>query len=53
MIIRGYPNYSIFYKELPFCWLLGGVVSTLRDPDAVQTHLLLREVSEEEMGRQE
>ncbi|MBP7143287.1 MAG: type II toxin-antitoxin system RelE/ParE family toxin, partial [Opitutaceae bacterium] len=22
MIIQPYPNYSIFYKELTFCWLL-------------------------------
>ena len=48
MIIKGYPNYSIFYKELPLCWLLGGVVSGVRDPDIIQARLLIREVTEEE-----
>jgi len=50
MIIQDYPNYSIFYKELSFCWLLGGVVSTVQDPDFIQARLLVREVSEEEAG---
>lgn len=48
MIIRRYPNYSIFYKELPACWLLGGIVSTIADPDAIQARLLIREVAEEQ-----
>ncbi|HTB62001.1 MAG TPA: type II toxin-antitoxin system RelE/ParE family toxin [Opitutales bacterium] len=46
MVIRDYPNYSIFYKELPHCWLLGGVVSTLRDPDVIQAGLLIREFNQ-------
>ena len=46
MVIRRYPGYSIFYKELPDFWLLGGIVSTLRDPDLIQARLLIREVSE-------
>ena len=46
MVIRRYPNYSIFYKELPGCWLLGGIVSTTSDPDAIQALLLIREVTE-------
>lgn len=50
MIIQDYPNYSIFYKELSFCWLLGGVISTVQDPDFVQARLLLREVAEGETG---
>jgi plasmid stabilization system protein ParE len=48
MIIHGYPNYSVFYKELSFCWLQGGVIPTVRDPDLIQARLLLREVAEEE-----
>ena len=46
MVIRRYPNYSIFYKELSPCWLMGGIVSTLSDPDAIQARLLIREVRE-------
>jgi plasmid stabilization system protein ParE len=48
MVIRDYPSYSIFYKELPNCWLLGGVVATMRDPDFIQASLLIREVGEAE-----
>ena len=50
MIIQPYPNYSIFYKELSFCWLLAGVISTVQDPDMIQARLLLREVTETESG---
>ena len=50
MIIQEYPNYSVFYKELSFCWLLGGVISTVQDPDLVQARLLLREVAGGESG---
>ena len=50
MIIHDYPVYSIFYKELSFCWLLAGVIPTIRDPDLIQARLLLREVSEEKPG---
>jgi hypothetical protein len=48
MIIPGHPNYSIFYKELPFCWLYAGVVPTVRDPDVIQARLLIREIGQEE-----
>jgi hypothetical protein len=50
MIIHDYPIYSVFYKELSFCWLLAGVTPTVRDPDMIQARLLLREVTEEEKG---
>jgi hypothetical protein len=50
MIIQDYPVYSIFYKELSICWLLGGLLPTVRDPDMLQARLLVREVSEEEKG---
>jgi hypothetical protein len=46
MVIRRYPGYSIFYREFPNFWLLGGVVSTVSDPDAIQARLLIREVSD-------
>lgn len=45
--IRRHPRYAIFYKELPDFWLLGGVASTLRDPDRILVDLLIREASEE------
>ncbi|MBI2517833.1 MAG: type II toxin-antitoxin system RelE/ParE family toxin [Opitutae bacterium] len=48
MIIPGHPGFSIFYRELPICWLLGGVLSTVRDPDAIQARLLIREIADEE-----
>ncbi len=47
MIIPAHPNYSIFYKELPLCWLYAGVIPTARDPDAIQARLLIREIREE------
>lgn len=50
MIVQDYPSYSIFYKELPFCWLLGGILPAVRDPDMIQARLLVREVSEGEIG---
>ena len=50
MIIQDYPNYSIFYKEISVCWLLGGVISASRDPDLIQARLLVREVSEDKPG---
>jgi hypothetical protein len=46
MLIRRYPNYSIFYKEFSEFWLLAGVVSTVNDPDWIQTRLLVREVKD-------
>lgn len=48
MIIPGHPNFSIFYKELPFCWLYAGVIPAVRDPDVIQARLLIREIGEEE-----
>jgi hypothetical protein len=47
MIIPGHPSYSIFYKELSFCWLYAGVIPTVRDPDAIQARLLIREIQGE------
>lgn len=47
MIIRRHASYSIFYKELPAVWLIGGIVSTLRDPDTIQAQLLIREAGED------
>jgi plasmid stabilization system protein ParE len=44
MIIPGHPNYSIFYKEISICWLYAGVIPTVRDPDAIQGRLLIREL---------
>lgn len=46
MPIRQHPGFSIFYKELPACWLLGGIISTLRDPDLIQVRLVIREARE-------
>jgi plasmid stabilization system protein ParE len=48
MVIRSFPNYSIFYRELPNFWLIGAVISTVQDPDAIQALLLIREVAGEE-----
>jgi plasmid stabilization system protein ParE len=47
MIVPGHPNFSIFYKELPQCWLVAGIVSNAADPDTIQVRLLIREVGEE------
>ena len=47
MMTPGHPGYSIFYKELPFCWLYAGIISTVRDPDSIQARLLIREVKED------
>ncbi|AHF93514.1 hypothetical protein OPIT5_28240 [Opitutaceae bacterium TAV5] len=44
MIIRQHTSYSVFYRELETMWLLGGILSTLRDPDMLQARLLIREV---------
>ena len=54
MIIHGYPSYSIFYREMEECWLLGGLICTLQDPDMVQARLLIREVGEggQRLGRE-
>jgi len=48
MVIHEYPGYSIFYRELEKCWLFGGVISTVRDPDFIQAKLLIREAGEED-----
>lgn len=39
-------SYAIFYREGPDFGLLGGVVSTVQDPDLIQARLLIREVGE-------
>jgi hypothetical protein len=39
-------SYAIFYREAPAFWFLGGVVSTVQDPDLIQARLLIREVGE-------
>lgn len=46
LVIPGHPNYSIFYKELSFCWLFAGLLPTMNDPDAIQVRLLIREAGE-------
>jgi len=46
MIIKDYPAYSIFYREMESCWLIGGLVGTLQDPDYIQASLLIREIRE-------
>jgi plasmid stabilization system protein ParE len=47
MVIRRYSGFSIFYREFKGYWLLGGVISTLRDPDLIQARLLIREIADE------
>ena len=37
-------RYSLYYRELEFCWLVAGVFPAQRDPDWIQTQLLIREV---------
>jgi plasmid stabilization system protein ParE len=39
-------SYAIFYREAPDFWFLGGVVSTVQDPDLIQARLLIREVGD-------
>jgi hypothetical protein len=39
-------SYAIFYREAPDFWFLGGVISTVQDPDWIQARLLIREVGE-------
>ena len=46
MAIRGFSNHSIFYKEFPDFWLVGGIYCTIRDPDVIQARLLIREIGE-------
>jgi plasmid stabilization system protein ParE len=45
MLVPG-STYAIFYREAPDFWFLGGVVSIVQDPDAIQARLLLREISD-------
>ena len=47
MVIHRYSGFSIFYREYDDYWLLGGVISTLRDPDLIQARLLICEVADE------
>jgi plasmid stabilization system protein ParE len=37
-------TYGIFFREAPDFWYLGGVISTVQDPDLVQARLLIREI---------
>ena len=37
-------SYLLYYRELEFCWLVAGVFPAQRDPDWIQTQLLIREV---------
>jgi hypothetical protein len=37
-------TYGIFYREAPDFWYLGGVISTVQDPDLIQAQLLIREI---------
>ena len=37
-------SYAIFYREAPDFWFLGGVMSTVQDPDVIQARLLIREI---------
>jgi plasmid stabilization system protein ParE len=37
-------SFAIFYRETPEFWLIGGVVSLVRDPDTIQAELLIREL---------
>jgi plasmid stabilization system protein ParE len=37
-------SYAIFYREAPAFWLIGGVISLVRDPDSIQAELLIREL---------
>jgi plasmid stabilization system protein ParE len=46
MAVRGFSSHSIFYKEFPGFWLVGGILCTIRDPDDIQARLLIREVGE-------
>lgn len=39
-------TYAIFYRETPDFWYLGGVISTVQDPDLIQARLLIREIRE-------
>ncbi len=37
-------TYSLYYSEMPDCWLVAGIFHSARDPDWVLSHLLIREV---------
>ena len=39
-------TYAIFYREAAVFWFLGGVLSTVQDPDLLQARLLILEVRE-------
>ena len=41
-------TYGIFYREASDFWYLGGVISTVQDPDLIQARLLIREIRETE-----
>jgi hypothetical protein len=37
-------TYALYYREFDAYWLVAGIFHALRDPDWVQTQLLIREV---------
>ena len=39
-------SYAIFFREASDFWFLGGVISTVQDPDVIQARLLIREIRE-------
>jgi hypothetical protein len=39
-------SFTIFYREAPDFWFLGGVISTVQDRDVIQARLLIREIRE-------
>jgi hypothetical protein len=39
-------TYAIFYREAAEFWFVGGGLSTVQDPDMLQTRLLILEISE-------
>lgn len=41
-------SYAIFYREAPDFWFLGGVISTVQDPDLIQARLLIREIENDQ-----
>ena len=39
-------TYALYYREMPDCWLIAGIFHAQRDPDWIQTQLLIRESRE-------
>jgi hypothetical protein len=40
------PVSTLYYREMPDCWLVAGVFHAQRDPDWIQSQLLIRESHE-------